>query len=120
MTLIIGIEDPANNRAIVCADSGAWRGGQKDTLRRSKLWSSNGWICGLAGHYSQLQHLRAVAPLPQTDVETRDELEEALSTWTLKVLSTCGDLTEAIRKADPKEEPHGPALIVARDQWVWY
>lgn len=52
MTLIIGVEDIANNRAIVAGDSGAWRGDQADHVRTPKIWRSHNRtdVAGIEDH----------------------------------------------------------------------
>jgi hypothetical protein len=119
MTLVLGIEDPTNNRAILVADSGAWKGDQKDILKRPKIWRSNGWIVGLSGIYLHAQRAMAV-PCPELDVTTtRDEVEEAVLAWSDKMLDAIGANWERVKRIDPEAKTYAPCLLLAWGPWIF-
>lgn len=118
MTLIIGIEDPANSRAVVATDSGAWRGDQADVLRTSKTWRSNGWIAGVSGHWTASLRLRQV-PFPEMTGATREETEEALVAWSYAAGKSLTELDRDTGRTGP-ECTYDAAVLVAHGGHVWY
>lgn len=120
MTLIIGIEDAANDRAIVAADSGCWKGDQADITRTPKIWRSNGWIAGLTGTWAQSLRLRQLPFESLSHDATREDAETALLAWSLTALAKVAELHELVRRADDGEHPRSPALVVAWRRWLWY
>jgi hypothetical protein len=118
VTLILGVEDPQNHRAILCCDSGAWKGDQIDSLRTPKIWRQDSWLVGLAGGWAQSQRARLVY-LPDPKSESREDIEAAIVRWSDELLDSLGQLAERIRRVEPDEKTQGPGIVVARGPWVW-
>lgn len=121
MTLILGIECPADDAAIVCADSGAWQGDLVATLRRPKLWRCNGWVMGLAGSWWHSQMAREVsidAP-PGGASCTFEDADECLRRYMLQLVEHLSERAEKLAKLDEDAKKILPGLVAAYRCWVW-
>lgn len=121
MTLILGLEDPDANRAIMVGDSGVWRGELRSASRTQKIWRSGSWLVGLAGAASLAVRIRRIElPLVPTPLQGYDELSVLLLDWSLDVLAVTAQHSLKLTEAEPDCKPQLPAIIVARGPWVWY
>lgn len=120
MTLIVGIEDPANGCAIVATDSGAWRGDQADVLLTPKIWRSNGWIAGVSGPWTASQRLRHLHPFQKLDADaTREQAEAALVAWSWEAAQSLADLDRVTGRTGP-EATWDASVLVAHGAHIWY
>lgn len=112
MTLILGVEDPENNRAIVFSDSGAWLGDTTQELLEPKVWRCGGWVLGIAGRIADSQSMRrrAIAE-PAGDLGAF----ECLSKWANGVLREIHQRDLAVGAKDPSK----PGIVAAHGATVW-
>lgn len=123
MTLILGIEDPARERSIVCADSGMWEGDLVDTLVEPKLWTCGAWVVGAAGELGAVQAVRwgATAHAFRT-IEDRTDvnaLENCVGVFAERAFEVLAQFAERCRRVDPSRETKGPHFVVAWGRYVW-
>jgi hypothetical protein len=119
VTLILGVEDPANHRAILCCDSGAWSGNIVDRLRTPKIWRDGSFIVGGSGQWAHVQSLREVMiPEPPAD-SAREAVEAIIVSWARDVAEHLAKISEVIRRGDAKAEPSTGTIVVAHRGWVW-
>lgn len=120
MTLILGVEDPVNERAFLFCDSGIWRNGDASaTLSPRKIWRSNGWIAGAAGAWDLCQAIpRIEIPHCRSDAD-ETEVTTALLGWIDAVYDRCGDIAARVRKVDGDAKYGTPSIVVARGSMVF-
>lgn len=121
MTLIIGIEDPQQKRAIVFADSGVWRSQDRaDNLDQPKIWRSFGWVIGVSGNLSQ-SHIVRNKYLPELPASSSlDTVIDALCAWSTEVLTAMGAMHQRIRQADPSREFGRYDILAAHGSRVFH
>lgn len=117
MTLILGVEDPNNDRAIVACDSGAWRGDEIGILREPKVWRKNGWVIGLAGTWAQSIACRSVE-LPECSPGD-PKRESHVQAFAISVAACIAKSNELVRRTDPNEPTRDAGLVVAHGWTVW-
>lgn len=119
MTLIIGIEDPANDRAIMFADSGVFHGDHGAVLSTPKIWRNGPWIVGMAGSWKDSRIIRETA-MPLLGPEPSElQIADALGEWGERVLRRVGELHAAIRLAAETSVHDTPSIVVARGALVF-
>lgn len=115
MTLLIGIEDPQNNRALLCADSGNWRGSERGVAAQPKVGALNGWLYGIAGSRWQTDVIQYELPLPE--LGHGQDAQEQLFRWAWQFAEACskrGNLSQS------KDSDCGFSALVAHDVRIWH
>jgi hypothetical protein len=112
VTLILGLRDPIKNRAIVCADTGAWRGDEIGTLKTPKLWGADGWVAGFAGKKRTLDAIQFV-PFPGDDSPAQ------LHDYAIRIAEVAARIAELVRRIDLDQKDDGYGLILARGERLW-
>lgn len=112
MTLILGVEDPENGRAIMFSDSGAWTGGFTQELDEPKIWRCGGWVLGMSGRIADSQSMRRREIMEPSGVMGRFE---SLSKWANGVLREIQARDEALGLKDQDR----PVIVAAHSGRVW-
>lgn len=113
MTLILGIESPDDNTAIVCADSGAWRSEIRFENRRPKVFRRGALVIAMCGDVWHGQLARTVA------WEDPDVSDVAVIEYIDRVLTLIAEQADRIQKTQD-EKMHGPSIVVAAGARVYH
>jgi len=114
VTLILGVEDPENNRAIVFSDSGAWTGGFQQELDEPKVWRCGGWVLGAAGPIADSQSMRRRELLDPSEGVSRFD---CLAKWVNGVLRELHQRDQALGAT--REDLQRGRVIAAHSGRVW-
>lgn len=118
MTLILGVEDPAEGRSFLFADTGIWR--KADHAMQSalpKLWRDGDWICGAAGDWELAQAAQRI-PFPAFDPEPQPDVD-VLIDWQKKVYAESGAVAALIKGVTAGADFSTPSIIAARGALVY-
>lgn len=119
MTLILGVEDPDNARALIFADSGCWAGNSfVHSEVTPKIWRDRHWIVGCAGHYADIQLAQRMR-LPEHQ-PGRDGVLRVLSDWNWNFTEEVGKNHAALTKAQDGARWDSPCLIVGIYDQIWH
>lgn len=126
MTLIFGIADPENDRAIITADRGMWRNHEKELLREPKIWRAGKWILGVSGKLQTLQSAKALSgahcpfPLSFTDTPAYEHPIEALRAFSQSVENAASDAAERARRLGNDKPEFGFEGVAVLGSRVFY
>lgn len=111
MTLILAMTDAANDRAILCTDSGQWNGSMVSRTRRPKLWGTKPWVVAMAGTSGIINAVRRI----ETPLATSDE---AVEDYAGLVLRAAGAWQADVSRFD--SEPDKFSMVIAAGSRVFH
>lgn len=121
MTLIIGIEDPQQHRAIMFSDSGVWRNNSRaDSLSEPKIWRDGEFVVGVSGNVAHLQAIRRIKLNPVPTAAPAQDVIEELGRWGAVCLGIIAAQNSSIRTAIPEMQISPHHILVAHGARIFH